>query len=362
MEISQTAGIDFIKTRVFGIRQSFIEDMENKLCVFESRLNEKKIRVRWASTEKDLAEIALNLLPEKSYNKACFDLPKIPSAFLKTNAIQNIPLIDVENGTKDATCLFTRADFGIVETGTLVLLDNKSKNCFNRVSNVFNVLDINKLINKMADLETILYVKSFYQSEQFLPSDIKLIEHPYQQINRSKLQLADKSYETIETQFTVFLYDNGITQIMEDNLLRNSLYCIDCEKCKTVCPVFAYTKEYTPIELVKSHCTPKEGMLQHIMKNTMLCGNCDQVCPVEIPIVEMLIKEMENNQPKEATSSLAKIFSKRKKLNTMNGAFRRYFFLKKLFGKNKMIHSYFKQQKDPFFNLTWLQNNKPDEQ
>ena len=361
MEISQFTDIDCLKEKVLGIRQSYIEDMVNRLCSFESKMLDKKFHVYWASSENNLTDMILNLLPEPFYNRFCFDVPQIPAAFLKTNAIKNIPIIDIENGNQNANFLFTKADFAVVETRTVVLLEKKSKGCFNKIPNIFIILDINKLVNKMSDLETILYVKSYYQSERFLPTDVRLIENPYRQVRTNKLQLDDKEYDLTDTNISIFLYDNGISKIMENNVLRNCLYCIDCGMCAKVCPVFAYPKEYTPIELDKSNCCSNTG--NKVRENTLLCGNCDQVCPVQIPFSTLLIKEIENNLHvnSSAASGVAKTFSKRKKLNKMNGSFRRFFFLKKLFGKNKMIYNYFKEQKGTFFNLTWLQNNKKNE-
>ena len=90
----------------------------------------------------------------------------------------------------------------------------------------------------------------------------------------------------------------------------------------------------------------------------MLCGNCDQVCPVQIPISSLILKEIELARKVHPNrNSVASVFEKRKKLNKMNGAFRRHFFTKKLFGKNKMLYSYFKQQKDAFYNYTWMQEH-----
>lgn len=364
MEISQTADIDFIKTKAFTIRHSVIEDLENKLVSLESKLTEKKFQVFWASNEKELTDMVFDILPSSYNNRFCFDLPKTPDAFSNTKVIKKIPLVEVENGQQNASYLFTQADFAVVETGTLVLLDKKCKNCFNKVENIFILLDINKLINKMADLETILYLKTFYQEEHYLPTDVKLIERPIHKIITNRLQREDqKHYEVIDVNVTVFLYDNGITKIMENQLLRNSLYCIDCGKCKSVCPIFSYTKEYSPIDLVKAHCFVKPQNSKELFKNTLLCGNCDQVCPVQIPFTDLIIREMEMANPHEnGISKVAKVFAKRKKLNKMNGHIRRHFFLKKLFGKNKMLFSYFKEQKDTFFNIDWQQNHSSNEQ
>lgn len=362
MEIAQNTPLDFIKTRAYIARHSYIEDMENKLTSFEKKMLAKDFKVHWASTEDNLTDLIYNSLPEKAYNKVCFDIPVIPENLAHIKAIKPIPLKDLENGEKEASIIITQADFAIVETGTLVLLDKGCRNCLNRVNNLFVILDISKLLSKASDLETILYLKTFYHSNNYLPSDIKLISHPYHKIDKNVIQ-HEGEYDKQRVEITIFLYDNGVTHIMEDKKLRDALYCIDCGNCKTVCPAYEYTKEFTPIELVRANCWEKERQNGNLFKNTMLCGNCDHACPVQIPFTDLLIKEMEMVHGKEGKSNLAKIFEKRKKLNKKSNSFSRFFFDKKMYGKNKMLHNYFKQSKDPFFNVTWLQEHaeKKDE-
>lgn len=361
MEFSPEEILEFCRTRANVIRQKYIEDMENKLTAFDRKMSEKGFRVCWIPDEAELTETVFSLLPKTPYNKMCLDLPNTPEALRTSKAIRPVHYADVESGKSSASYLFVQADFAIVETGTLVLLNKNSKNCLNSVPNLFVLLDISKLLNKASDLETILYLRTNAHEQQFLPEDVKLINRPFSLIEPNFTN-PDQGVTRTPVQITIFLYDNGITDIMQNSILRESLYCIECGKCKTVCPMYAYTKEHTPINIVRDNFLHHATNTEHIIKNAMLCGNCDQVCPVQIPICDLILKEIElARQSHPGKSSLANTFDKRKKLNKMNGKFRRFFFNKTLYGKNKMLYNYFKLQQDPFYNILWTQENSEND-
>lgn len=361
MEVSTNFGIDYIKTCAFAARHSYIEDMESQLIAFERRLQAKNFKVYWASTEEDLVEMVHDLLPGKYRTKVCFDLATIPEGF-NSNRISKISIADVENGRQTPNVLFTQADFGIVETGTLAFYDRKSKNCFNSVSNIYVLVDISKLVIKASDLELILYLRSFYQSQKFLPQDLKLLNSPFQKVSENINQDGEKNTQT-PVEITVFLYDNGVTQILQDNQLRNALYCIDCGQCKTVCPAYEYDKEFTPIGLVRANCFEHHRSSGNLFSRALLCGNCDQVCPVQIPFTDLIVKEIQLSEPsKKGLLALAKTFERRKKLNKMSGSFLHHYFVRRIYGKNKMLLTYFRKQKEPFYNVTRIQENQQNEQ
>lgn len=360
MEISQT-DIDFIKTSAFSARHSYIEDMENKLGIFEKKMQEKNFKIYWASSEWELTDLVFGLLPDPLYNRVCFDIPRIPEEFNNTKMVKKISIGDVENGNQSASVLLTQADFGIVESGTLVLLNKSSRNCMNLVQNIVIILDISKLLNKLSDLQTILYLRSFYQNKEYLPADVKLINRPFHRIEKNVVPNMGE-FESKDVNITLIMYDNGVSAMMENNLLRQSLYCIDCGLCKTVCPMYHYTKEFSPIDLVRFNGADGQNYAETLRKNALLCGNCDKVCPVQIPLSDLLIMEMEETvTSKELSGSMAKTFVKRKKLNKVGKGLPKFFFLRKMYGGNKMLHSYFKSQSGPSFNFNWLQEHEEDE-
>ena len=350
--------IQFIKTRSNFIRYSFIEEMEKHLLAFETALVSHNIKVQWVVNEQALTETIFSMLPKQHYNKICFDFKHIPESMEQSfPLVQIIKVEDFENNLDNADFLFVEADFGIVENGSVIFLDKASKNCFNKVNNLFILLDLNKLLVKQNDLDTILALKYQDNPGGTFPSDMKIINSPYQRVINETFALSDNDNLRRENvNITLFLYDNGISKILENNLLRESLFCIDCGKCATVCPVYKETGQFTPIDLIKYNCFDENLRNQNIFENTTLCGNCEEVCPVQIPMTDLLIAEMEMANYKvsrEKTIDYMKIFAKRSRMNKINNKMRRYLFVRKYFGKNKKLSAYFNAQKDPFFNITY---------
>lgn len=345
-----------INKRANFIRYSFIENMDNNLLAFENKVTNNGIDVKWMANEEELVSFIKQDFPKSHFNKVCFDLPAIPSGLTDTgNLIKSIAVEDLENNMESADYLITNANFGLVDTGSIVLFNHKSNCCFNKVDRVILILDINNLIVKSSDLGIIL---SLYEREEIYGNQhsVDIISKPFNKIISNSYQF-DKSdsYSTQNVNVTLVLYDNGITDIMKNVKLRESLYCINCGKCKDVCPVFKTNGKYSPIELVKNNVFASNRKNSDIFEHTTLCGNCEKACPVLIPFMHLLISEMEmvsNADHDDSWRDFGKTLGKRMKLNKLNGKFRRYFFLRRLFGSNKKMLNYFMGQQEEFFNLT----------
>ena len=70
------------------------------------------------------------------------------------------------------------------------------------------------------------------------------------------------------------------------------------------------------------------------------------------------MESVERRQPGESGDDLLKDFLKRSKLNKESSKIRRYFFLRKYYGKNKQLLNYFSNQQDEFFNIRWREAQK----
>lgn len=94
----------------------------------------------------------------------------------------------------------------------------------------------------------------------------------------------------------VILLDNGRTNILVDEAVRESLYCIRCGACLNACPVYknigghAYGTTYSgPIgSVITPHLRGMQSW-KHLSYASSLCGNCTEVCPVHIKLHEMLL-------------------------------------------------------------------------
>lgn len=102
----------------------------------------------------------------------------------------------------------------------------------------------------------------------------------------------------------VILLDNGRSRLLADAKARESLYCIRCGACLNVCPVFrnigGHTYNSTYGGPIGSVITPHlSGMKSygHLSQASSLCGACTEVCPVGIPLHELLLynRRLANN-------------------------------------------------------------------
>ena len=145
------------------------------------------------------------------------------------------------------------------------------------------------------------------------------------------------------------LYDNGVSSILESSSFREALYCIDCGRCKEVCPVFKVTGQYSPVDLITLKNKNRGEIAKIITKNTTFCANCDVVCPVNIPFTEIMIKQLEQTKIRGNFKKVfANAFSKRNRMNKLNNKVQRYFFLNRYFKKNKELYDYYRSARGFF--------------
>lgn len=94
----------------------------------------------------------------------------------------------------------------------------------------------------------------------------------------------------------VILLDNGRTNILANEVQRESLYCIRCGACLNACPVYknigghTYATAYSgPIGSVITPHLKDMGEWKHLSYASSLCGNCTEVCAVKINLHELLL-------------------------------------------------------------------------
>jgi L-lactate dehydrogenase complex protein LldF len=144
----------------------------------------------------------------------------------------------------------------------------------------------------------------------------------------------------------VILLDNGRTNILENPVQRESLYCIRCGACLNVCPVYknigghAYGTTYSgPIGSVITPNLKGQEDFKHLSYASSLCGACTQVCSVKINLHELLldnrkqsVEQGQHSLPENMAWKLWKISSlKRSIMNLGNGSI-----------KNKVVNNIFK--------------------
>lgn len=180
------------------------------------------------------------------------------------------------------------ANFAVAETGTLAVVESEGNGrmCLTLSDTLVSVVGIEKVLPTFADLEVFL---------QLLPrSSTAERMNPYTSLWNGPID-GDGPQEQ-----HVVLLDNGRTKVLEDSVARDALRCIRCSACLNVCPVYekvggnAYGSVYPgPIGAV---LTPAMRGVENPIDRSLpfassLCGACNDVCPVKIPLAQLLVHE-----------------------------------------------------------------------
>ena len=181
----------------------------------------------------------------------------------------------------------TGANFGVAETGTVVLVTNEGNGrmvtSLPRVH--VAVMGVEKVIPSMTDLAVFLAILARSATGQKLSVYTSLVNGP-----RRGGELEGPE------EFHLVLLDNGrIRQIAGP--LREALSCLRCGACLNVCPVYrqigghAYGYTYPgPIGILLTAMLNGPGSVKDLAHASSLCGACVDACPVRIDIPRMLIE------------------------------------------------------------------------
>jgi len=178
----------------------------------------------------------------------------------------------------------TGVNFAIAETGTVGVVESEGNGrmCLTLPRVLITLMGIEKVLPSFSDLEVFL---------QLLP--------------RSATGERMNPYTTLWTgvnagdgprEFHLVLLDNGRTRVLRDPVGRQALYCIRCSACLNICPVYervgghAYNATYPgPIGSILTPQLLGPGVHDSLPFASTLCGACAEVCPVRIPIPDVLL-------------------------------------------------------------------------
>ena len=179
-------------------------------------------------------------------------------------------------------------NFAIAETGTLCLVENEGNGRFCTTLPPIHiaVMGIEKIVEKLCDIPPLLALLTRSATGQDITTYVNMITSP------RKLNEKDGPQEV-----HLILLDNGRSRMFEDQLLSDTLLCIRCGACMNHCPVYSrigghtYNSPYPgPIGKI---ITPQINDLNdsgHLAEASSLCGACVEVCPVKIPITDILLR------------------------------------------------------------------------
>ncbi|HEX3731024.1 MAG TPA: LutB/LldF family L-lactate oxidation iron-sulfur protein [Opitutaceae bacterium] len=183
----------------------------------------------------------------------------------------------------------TGANFVSAESGRIVLVTNEGNSRFSLAATKCHIalIGIEKIVPRDRDLALLLNLLARSATAQQLTVYTEFIGGP------KRAGQPDGPEE-----MHVIFVDNGRTEVLAGKCL-DILRCIRCGACLNVCPVYrqasghAYRSVYPgPVGAVLSPLLMGERFPEKadLPKASSLCGACQEVCPVNIPIPDMLLR------------------------------------------------------------------------
>lgn len=182
----------------------------------------------------------------------------------------------------------TGANFLVAESGGVVLVENEGNiRLSTSVPRVHvAVVGFEKLIPRRADLPAFLALLPRSATGQRASSYVSILEGPRRE---GEPDGPDELH--------VVLVDNGRSAVLADPKLRDALRCIRCGACLNACPVYrhvgghAYGWVYSgPIGAILDPGLLGLERTSKLPQASSLCGACGEVCPVKIPIPDLLVE------------------------------------------------------------------------
>ena len=179
----------------------------------------------------------------------------------------------------------TGANFLVAETGSAIVVTNEGNGDLAMTLPACHIVvaSIDKLVPTLHDATTLLRVLSRSVTGQDLATYTTFATGP----RRDGEDVGPEA-------FHVVLVDAGRSHILGTEF-RAALRCIRCSACMNHCPVFgsvgghAYGAIYPgPIGAVLNPALSSLSETQHLPNATSVCGRCDEVCPVRIPLTDLM--------------------------------------------------------------------------
>jgi L-lactate dehydrogenase complex protein LldF len=342
---SQYQNLELAKRRAANIKHKTINSLDKYLVEFENNFSKRGGKVIWAPTEKDahreimhiikqakaqvivkqktmvseevelnelfeknkrevfetdLGEFIVQLAGEKPYHIVTPAMHKSKEDVAKLfHEKYNMP---ADSKPGDITQFvreklrgeFIRADVGITggnfliaDVGAVSLTENEGNGllcmAFPKIHIV--IVGIEKLIPSIEDLDLFLPLLAHHGTGQHITVYNNLVFGPQSEFETDGPE-----------EMYVVLLDNRRTELLKFKEQRKALSCIRCGACLNGCPIYksvgGYTYNATYSGPIGSVISPHYlGMkdYNHLSFASSLCGKCTEVCPIKIPLHELLL-------------------------------------------------------------------------
>ena len=391
---------NLLKNRAMFSKYKAINELEKYLVEFEFLFTRRGGRIIWAANHEEATKEITKLLRDKGIRKAVKTNSKtaceiqLNKAFAEANiecqetefnafcnqlqkketASTSFPILDADfanisqdiqkalnfnekNTTQTINfvkkylinqCSQTRVgitgvNFLVSDIGGLVICENQGNVAINTSFPEIHIAicGIEKMIPSLADLEKFLHLLATHTTKTMLPRHTQIITGPRQE------REVDGPRELY-----LVLIDNKRTEVLKQVKQREIFNCIHCGACTSVCPVYkhiggeAYGGAYVgPVGSVVNPFMMDFYYAAHQSYACTLCKRCAEVCPMNIPIHELILqnrreavlREFYVTIDKSSIKHLRKMMIKRAAMDAwMPNAMLKMSY-KKLFGSQKIF-------------------------
>ena len=398
---------DLLKKRAAFSKYKAINELEKYLVEFEFLFTRRGGRIIWASDHEEATKEIIKLLREKGIRKAVKSNSKTANEIqlnerlqeaniecLETefnafsNQLQKIatesvsfPILDTDfahisqniqkslnfdgknieqtidyvkkfviNQCSQIRVGITGVNFLVSDIGGLVICENQGNIAMNTSFPEIHIAlcGIEKMIPSLADLEKFLHLLATHTSNEFLPWNTQIITGPRQEHE------VDGPKELY-----LVLIDNKRTEVMKHILQREIFNCIHCGACTSVCPVYKliggepYGGVYVgPVGSVVNPFMMDFYYAAHQSYACTLCKRCTEVCPMNIPIHELILQNRRESVRREfyvtldksQIKQLRKMMIKRIAMDSWMPNFMLKMSYKKQFGNQKVFPDFFESE------------------
>ncbi len=181
----------------------------------------------------------------------------------------------------------TGCNFGVAETGTVTLVTNEGNGRFVTTAPETQIvfMGMERIVPTFAELDIMFSVLARSAVGAKLTSYMSLITGPRGPEDKDGPE-----------ELHIIVVDNGRSKVLESEF-REVLRCIRCGTCMLECPAFRHISGHGygtlypgPLGLALVPVLAGYDDYKEITKICSLCGGCNEVCPVKIPLYEFIFE------------------------------------------------------------------------
>jgi L-lactate dehydrogenase complex protein LldF len=314
------------------------------------------------STETDLGEFIVQQAGQRPYHIVT---PAMHMSKEDIAGLYHRKFKTDENLTPEELTLYTRkllrkkfveadmgisgANFLIADIGGIALTENEGNGMLSMSFPKIHIAiaGIEKLIPRLEDLGLYWPLLASHGTGQNMTVYNSIITGPKQNNEKDGPE-----------EMYVILLDNGRTNLLSKERQRQALSCIRCGACLNACPIYknvgGHTYDTTYSGPIGSVITPyliDQKKFNHLSFACTICGRCTEVCPVKIPLHELLLVNRDDAVrngfytyfDKASIKVSTKFLLSRKKLDMFGGKMKNFgvkMFAEKVWGPRRELPTF----------------------